>query len=87
MRSTAAEWVVYGFVLYVVIGLLFGIVFISRQVSRNDPAAQGAGLGFRLIILPATVALWPILLRRWNLALPEEKTPHRDHNGKRMEGV
>lgn len=87
MSSMAAAWVVYGFAMYLAIGLLFGVVYVSRQVSRNDPAAHGAGLGFRLIILPAVVALWPILLRGWNRALPQERTPHRSRTGKRMEGA
>ena len=50
---------------YLLIGWLFGIAFVIRGVDRVDPVAQGAGIGFRLIILPGVAALWPLLLMRW----------------------
>jgi hypothetical protein len=52
-------------VVYVVAGLLFGMAFVTRGVARVDPLAREAGWGFRLVILPGVVALWPLLLRRW----------------------
>lgn len=51
--------------LYFAIGLVFGVVFVLRGVSRIDTAAQRASWGFRLIILPGAVAFWPLLARRW----------------------
>jgi hypothetical protein len=30
-----------------------------------DASAQGASLGFRLLILPGTVALWPLMVTKW----------------------
>lgn len=46
--------------VYAAIGLWFGIVGIQRV----DPLVKGSSVGFRLIILPGVVALWPLLLRR-----------------------
>lgn len=46
---------------YVLVGLVFGLWFVLRGVQR-DPAARAAGLGFRLLILPGSAALWPLLL-------------------------
>jgi hypothetical protein len=51
--------------VYLAGGVLVGVPFVLRGVQRVDPAARGAGLGFRLLILPATVALWPLLAARW----------------------
>ena len=51
--------------LYLLIGLLFAIAFVTIGVPRVDPTARGAGAGFRLLILPGSVALWPVLLRKW----------------------
>lgn len=48
--------------VYFVLGLLFAIAFILRIAPRLDPAAREGSWGFRLIILPAAVALWPVLL-------------------------
>jgi hypothetical protein len=60
-----AEFVVGLLVVYAMAGLLFAIAFVSVGVRRVDPVATGAGLAFRLIILPGVAALWPLLLRRW----------------------
>jgi len=60
-----AQWLVMLVGIYAVIGLLFAIAFIAKGVARVDPVAAGAGWGFRLLILPGSVALWPLLLRRW----------------------
>src|SRR5262249_8399956 len=45
---------------YLGCGLVVGVPFILRGVGRVDEAARGASLGFRLLILPGTVALWPL---------------------------
>lgn len=50
---------------YLGIGLLFGIAFITVGIARVDPAARGAPLAFRLLILPGVTALWPVLAVKW----------------------
>jgi hypothetical protein len=50
---------------YVLCGLAVGVPFVLRGVDRVDEAARGAPIGFRLLILPGTVALWPLLAARW----------------------
>ena len=61
----AAEWFVGALTVYASLGLAFGIVFVTAGVQRIDPVARNAGIGFRLIIFPGVVALWPTLLFRW----------------------
>ena len=76
----AAEVVVLFCTVYIACGLVFAPLFAWRGAGRIDAAAKTAGLGFRLIILPGVVALWPVLLRRW-LAGPRpavERNAHRD---------
>jgi len=51
--------------VYVAAGVLFAMPFVLRGVNRIDPVAGQSSRGFRLIILPGVVALWPLLLRRW----------------------
>lgn len=46
-------------------GLLFAMAFVTSGIHRVDPNTRGAGWGFRLIITPGVIALWPLLLRRW----------------------
>lgn len=67
------------FTVYVIIGVLFALLFVSFGVSRIDPAARGTGVGFRLLILPAAAALWPLLAWRWlRGTTPGERNAHRD---------
>lgn len=49
---------------YLVLGLAYSLYFISFGVAQLVPAARGAGLGFRLIILPGAILFWPVLLAR-----------------------
>ena len=65
MSETVAEWTVLALAVYGLAGLIFALAFQLRGLSRIDAAARGAGLGFRLLILPGMVALWPLLLSRW----------------------
>ena len=51
--------------VYGLIGILVALPLVWRGVGKLDPAADGGSLGFRLVILPGTVALWPFLLRLW----------------------
>ena len=56
-----AQYISYGLGIYALIGLLFGLYFITRGL-RNEPIA-GKGLVLRLMLLPAALLLWPFLLR------------------------
>jgi hypothetical protein len=50
---------------YVLCGLSVGVPFVLCGVDRVDEAARGASLGFRLLILPGTIALWPLMATKW----------------------
>ena len=66
--------------LYAALGVVFAVVFVCVGVKRFDAQAVGTGLGFRVLILPGSVAFWPLLLRRWARGIvepPLERNPHR----------
>ena len=50
---------------YLGIGLLFAIVFVAFGVERVDSAVHGSNWRFRVLILPGSAALWPMLALRW----------------------
>jgi hypothetical protein len=60
-----AEIILWAAGAYLVIGLMAGVPFAMSGVNRIDPAARGASLAFRLLILPGSVALWPWIVGRW----------------------
>lgn len=64
---------------YVAAGVVFAVPFVLRGVNRIDPVAREGTWGFRLIIVPGVVALWPWLALRWlrGAQPPEERNAHR----------
>jgi hypothetical protein len=80
MFETLATIFVYAFETYAAIGLIFAVLFVWIGVQRVDTEAQGAGTGFRLLILPGVAAFWPMFLQRWargTVEPPVERNPHR----------
>lgn len=65
MSPTMATWLVRVFELYLLCGVLFAVPFAWRGAPKLDPVAREGTWGFRLLILPGAMALWPLLLRRW----------------------
>ncbi len=65
---------------YLALGALFAGPFVLIGVGRIDPHAATASWGFRLVIVPGVILLWPTLARRWwrgKSGWPEERTAHR----------
>jgi len=65
---------------YLACGLAFAVPFVLVGVKRIDPHAAHGSWGFRLMILPGTIFLWPLLAKRWSSGAsepPEERTAHR----------
>jgi len=75
------RWLVTAAGVYAAAGCVFAVPFLVRGVERIDPAARGSSLGFRVLVAPGVVALWPFLLRRWASgarAPREERNAHRE---------
>lgn len=70
---------------YLLVGALFALAFAFKGASRVDHAASGTPLLFKLLILPASAALWPWLAARWargataNPALADARRLRRRH--------
>jgi hypothetical protein len=83
MALTLAGWLVRLIGIYLALGVLFAVPFVMRGAARVDPAARGAGWGFRLLILPGVAALWPLLARRWLSGATSPPEPRDAHRGGR----
>ncbi len=51
--------------IYLGIGVLFALFYLVFAVGRVSPNARGSSPLFRLLVLPGTVVLWPLVLRIW----------------------
>ena len=51
--------------VYLLAWFVFAIFFLAKGINKIDPAVHGSGWGFRVIIIPGTIALWPLLLNKW----------------------
>lgn len=57
-----AELLVYLFYGYLALGAVFGVYFVGWGAARIDPDAHGMSLALKVLLWPASVALWPMLL-------------------------
>jgi hypothetical protein len=67
---------------YLACGLVFAVPFVLVGAKKIDPHATHGSWGFRILIIPGTMMLWPLLLRRWASGVhepPEEYNAHRGH--------
>lgn len=66
--------------VYLLGGFLFAVPFVVWGIGRIDPAAARSGWGFRVIVIPGVLFLWPLLAVRWGRGVsepPEERNAHR----------
>ena len=66
--------------IYLLCGLAFAVPFAFFGVGKIDAHAAHATWGFRLLIIPGTILLWPMLAQRWLKGVhepPEESNAHR----------
>jgi hypothetical protein len=55
-------WTIVG--AYLSAGILVAVFMAIWGATATDHAAEGSGLGFRLVIFPGVALLWPYLILR-----------------------
>lgn len=76
-----AEIIVYSTFVYLAIGVLFALWFITFGITKLDDSAKGTSVGFRLLIFFGAIPFW--ILLAWRL-FKEEKRP-MEQNAHRLE--
>lgn len=51
--------------IYGLVGLMFSLAFVTLGAGQIDDRAREGGWGFRLLLIPGSIALWPYLAQRW----------------------
>lgn len=67
---------------WLVAGLGVGVAFLLFGLDRVDASARGA-YGFRPLLLPGLVLLWPLVIWRWLEATPADTQPSLKRRHKR----
>lgn len=62
------QFLLWGAVLYGAIGLFLLFPFHRAVLPRIDASADGASRGFKIVVSPGLVALWPVILWKWRTA-------------------
>ncbi len=78
--ATAIRLVAQG---YAAVGFLTALAFLAFGLARLDPGARGA-YGFRPLLLPGLLLLWPLVLVRWAILA---RAPARNGLGRRFSGT
>ena len=60
--------------IYFFIGAIFALLFVSVGCHQIDSDARESGIGFRIVIFPASAVLWPLLLYKWLTINKKEQT-------------
>ena len=56
--------IVYLLYAYFAIGFLFAIWFSFFKVKKIDEGAAATSVWFKLIIMPASILLWPLVCKK-----------------------
>lgn len=65
MTIEVAQWILRVLAAYLGLGALFAAVFVAFGVSRIDSIARGMPWSARLLVVPGSLVLWPLLLFKW----------------------
>lgn len=62
---TVITTIVTAFYIYLLLGLLFGLWFITRGADKIDPGMHESSWKVRILLLPGSALLWPVLVRKF----------------------
>lgn len=51
--------------IYLICGFVFALVFVFKGARVIDETAGDSTIGFKIIIIPASMVFWPLLLTKW----------------------
>jgi hypothetical protein len=65
MPETVISVLLFIMAAYLIAGIFFTIPFQVMGLKKIDEGVHGSSIGFRIIIVPGCILLWPFLLRKW----------------------
>ncbi len=77
MPNLAIYIILLSLVGYLAAGVLFTVLFQLIGIDMIDEGVHGSSIGFRIIIIPGCILLWPVLMRRWIKTAAAKKPEHQ----------
>lgn len=74
-----AEAILYFLKVWMIIGAVIAVVFLTIGIDRIDEDAQGA-YAFRPLLVPALLIIWPLVLWRWYILETGRDQWQKRHN-------
>lgn len=65
----AAAWALILLGGYLAVGAVVAVPFVIWGAGKIDPALKASPRTVRLLIYPGSVAVWPLMLKRWLAAI------------------
>jgi hypothetical protein len=62
---TVGWLLLYALGIYAALGVAVGVAFVTSGVTRVLEHPAPVSPGARILLFPASVAFWPIVLKRW----------------------
>ena len=59
--------------IYLALGACFVVPFLIKGLAKVDEGTHGSTIGFKIIIIPGVIVLWPVLLKKWMKKNPAPK--------------
>lgn len=66
--ENSITYMLWLFLLYISLGIIFCIAFLIKGIDTIDENVPGSSWGFKIIIIPGVILLWPALLKKWKLS-------------------
>ena len=73
--TAVATLIAWGATIWLLIGLVLMPWMLWKGLQRQDALVSQSSWGFRLIMIPSIVLLWPLLLKAPKR--PFDDTPHK----------
>ncbi len=64
--------ILYSILVYLIIGLIFSIIFLTKWIHHVDEASHETSWSFKLVILPGCIMFWPVLLKKYRQSKSEQ---------------
>lgn len=59
------DFIVGVLAVYALFGVAVGVATVLFGLTRIDPVMRSSSLAARMLMLPGSVTLWPLMLTKW----------------------